>query len=162
MSLFGQPANPNEWAGNPSNPIYTAAINGFYNNLLKRLNAMSPGRTGLIGLAMSQGGDYGGSTYIANKQNENILARNRDTAAGASQGFASNLYGQGLGLYGQGKIWAASQPTIGNELLNTVGGVAGLGVGNIFSGKGFFGNSNPMPDYTTQQNFGAGNYIWRQ
>ena len=133
--------NPNAWAGDPNNQFYQVAMLNFFNNLRKNLNASSPGTQQLLSSQMAQGGDFGGSTYIAGKQREDILAKNNDVAGTAATNFGANLYGHGMDIYAQGQEFAKSSPTFLDQLLEIGGGIAGIGVGNIFSGKSFFGGN---------------------
>ena len=64
--------NPNDWMKDPNNPYYKNAIHQYYQNMLRTLNAGTPQTQGLLALAQAHTGDYGGSSYVANKQREAI------------------------------------------------------------------------------------------
>lgn len=123
--LFGRnTSNPQSEFGDPNSSFYKTAQSQYFNNLRDTLNASTPGVQGLLALQMAQGADYGGSSYIAGKQRENITKQNTEAAIQGSNQFMSNLFGQGLGLYGQGKM-AQYQDTnsFANNLLGLGGGL---------------------------------------
>ena len=158
--LFGMDnSNPNAQFGDINSPFYQDAQQNYFRNLTSSLNASSPGTNQLLASQMAQGGDYGGSAYIANKQRQNIMAHNNDTAGQSSANFLSNLFGQGMGIYAQGNMVAnQNQNSFANNLLGLGGGLFARGMNpmnngqqNQYGQQGMFGMQNnngyQVPNY---------------
>lgn len=163
--LFGRKTgNPNEAFADPNNPFYQIATKNYYNNLSKTLSANTPSKATLLAMQAGQGGGYGGSTYIAGKQNENLLTKNRDSAVTASSNFQNNLFQKGMELVAQGNIEDyRTSNSFSDNLLTLGGGLfsryfnSGLGSGlptqsagagitpkNMVDNKPFAMNPNPL------------------
>lgn len=114
--------NPNQMFADPNNPFYTIATRNYYKNLSKVLGANTPGTNSLLAMQAAQGGGYGGSTYVAGKQADNLLKKNRDTAATASSDFQNNLFMKGMELVGQGNVENYRTSNSFSDQLMTLGG----------------------------------------
>ena len=127
---------------NPESGLYKS----FQSSLTKTLNNSTPTTDSLLGVALAMGGDYGGSSVIANKQREAAEGRNREAASGATQGYFNQNQGlasSALGGFTQNEQFGRSlienarqfneslqfqkdqQPTFGTNLLNIASSVAG-------------------------------------
>jgi hypothetical protein len=134
----------------PNNSFYKNAQSQYFGNLNRTMNASSPGTQSLLTMAMAQGGNYGGSSYIAGKQREQITQKNTDAAGQSANQFGQGLYQQGLGayeqeqglsaqmynLFGQGAMQEnQNQASFSNELMGLGGGLMGQ----------YLENMNPNP-----------------
>ena len=136
-----------------NNPFYQNAQKNFFGNLNQTLNSSSPTQNSLLALAMSNGSNYGGSQYIANKQREQITQKNTDFAGQSANQFGGQLYQQGLGAftglskdavdmqglganmwnaYGEGR--AAAQQSNNSFVNSMIGLVGGLGSSALTGG----------------------------
>ena len=121
--LFGRETeNPNAAFADPNNPFYKNATANYYKNLSKTMAANTPGKATLLASQAASGGDYGGSAYVAGKQNENQLAKNRDVAAQSSENFESNLFTEGMRLSSQGNLLKFQDQNSFSDNLMTLGG----------------------------------------
>lgn len=121
--LFGRKTgNPNEMLKDPNNPFYTIATQNYYKNLSKTLAANTPGKATLLALEAASGSGYGGSAYTAKKINENMLTKNRDTAASASEQFQNNLFTRGMELAAGGNMAQYQDANSFSDQLLTLGG----------------------------------------
>ena len=155
--LFGMNnSNPNAQFGDPNNPMYQTMQKNYFSGLQNSLNAASPGTQQLLAMQMAHGGDYGGSSYIAGKQRQDIMTKKTDAATQSTNQFMSNMYGQGLGLYGQGNAIAnLNQNSFANNLLGLGGGLFARGMNNgrqnQYGQQGMFGMQNnngyQVPNY---------------
>ncbi len=158
--LFGMNnSNPNAQFGDINSPFYQQAQGNYFNQLRNSLNASTPGTQELLASQMAQGGDYGGSAYIAGKQRQNITTHNTDVAGQSSANFLSNLFGQGMGIYAQGNMVAnQNQNSFANNLLGLGGGLFARGLNpmnngqqNQYGQQGMFGMQNnngyQVPNY---------------
>ena len=146
--LFGRDTgNPNEMFKDPNNPFYITATKNYYKNLSKVLSANTPGKATLLASQAASGGEYGGSAYVAGKQNENLLAKNRDVAATASEEFQNNLFTKGMELVASGNLAKYQDKNSFSDNLLTLGG-------GLFSR--FFNNSNPFSGFGDVTGGGTG------
>ena len=126
----------------PNNPFYTTATKNYYKNLSKTLGANTPGKATLLAMQSAGGGGYGGSAYVATKQNENYLAKNRDVAASSSENFQTNLFTEGMRLVSQGNLTKFQDQNSFSDNLMTLGG--GL-FSRFFNNNPFGGDVNFNP-----------------
>lgn len=133
--------NPNKMFADPNNPFYKIATQNYYKNLSKTLGANTPGKATLLSMQAASGGGYGGSAYVAGKQNENLLTKNRDVAAQASSDFQSNLFTKGMQLAGEGNVRKfEDNNSFSNQLMTLGGGLFSRFMnqgGDMFGGGGF-------------------------
>lgn len=154
--MFGRDtSNPNAQFGDINSPYYQVAQQQYFNNLRSTLNASSPGTQSLLALGMSRGADYGGSSYIANKQRQNIMTHNTDAAVQGSQNFLANLYSRNAGIYAEGNMAQfQDQNSFSNNLIGLGGGLIGKYFNQGNGQTNFGSNSNGYGSSFTQPMFG--------
>ena len=117
-------SNPLDYLKDPNNPFYKTAQANYYKNLSRVLGANTPGKATLLASQAASGGDYGGSAYVAGKQNENLLVKGRDAAIGASNEFEDNLFTKGMTLAASGDMAQyQDRNSFSNELMTLGGGL---------------------------------------
>lgn len=170
LGLFqGMGQDDNSYLLDPNSAYYRNAQNQYFRNLLGVLNSSTPGTSSLIGASMSRGGDYGGSSYLANEQSKQLMNKNSEYATQASGQFASNLFSQGLGYYGQQNLpQREEQNSLSNNLLGLGGGLLSRYLGQ---GSGNNNGFNNIPGWDNSSmghsqlnmnypNVNASNYGW--
>jgi hypothetical protein len=123
----------------------------FYNKFLSTLNKSTATTSSLLANSMSKTGSYSGSSYVANKQRQDIESKNRQTAQEGATDFAGRLYGTGMNIFAEGALEQYKNKTsFGNELMTLGGGVLA---------RKFAGNNNQFgtsAGNAFMQQFGGG------
>lgn len=134
---------------------------GYLSSLIPQLGANN-----MIAPLLAGGGSYGGSQKIAQERAEAYNVNRTEQINKGVQEFALGNQNQASGLLGmllnnqqfmaqlqeQQRQFDESQPSFWDSLLNIVGGIGGMGVGNLIGGKSFFGSnsgSSGMVDYNS-------------
>ena len=125
LSLIHSLGEPDySYLTDPNSAFYRNAQNKYFEQLQRTLNQSTAGTSQLLGASMAKGGDYGGSSYIANKQREGIEAKNRETASSSAQDFVSNMFRQNMGVGAQMQQEATNDiNSFNNQLLGLGGGI---------------------------------------
>jgi hypothetical protein len=123
-SLFNGSKNPLE--DFMKEQTYKFMEQNFYNKFLSTLNKSTATTSSLLANSMSKTGNYGGSSYVANKQRQDIEAKNRQGAQDASADYMGKLYGTGMNLFAEGALTKYKEDnSFTNEMLGLGGGLMG-------------------------------------
>lgn len=130
----------------------------YYKNFKNYLDRLIPevSPDSLLAPLTAGGFSYGTSQKLATERAEAINTKRGEKISQTVQEFAIGSQGQAGGLLNsllsnqqfmaelaeKRRQFDESSPNFLDSILNIVGNIGGLGVGNLFSGKGFFGSSD--------------------